>query len=257
MSKNTLYPFHLTPGGPALVRDIVKQAGIDSADPALNTLTIGSRYGEHAIALAEIIQGQVLAIEEDPEAVFYAKMAITQSGLASRVRTRFASPLSLAVPPASFDMVLLEGILSAYPRHKAMRQALQTLKNGGVIAISDSYWRADEVPTFVRDVWESANQKIATKQDILDLMDAFGLDLIMLEDRSSVLSPFYEQFTGEVKGIVKAGFEGMKHQKTLVKHYKHEIDVYLKHGGRKWMGYFVAVAKKQVNARSNNAGELP
>jgi predicted GIY-YIG superfamily endonuclease len=93
-------------------------------------------------------------------------------------------------------------------------------------------------------LWESPDRKILTPPLLQSMLEERECIVLQLDERSEVLGPFYRQFQETVRGIAKSGFEGMKHQKTLVKHYKHEIDVYQKNGGDRYMGYFSAVARK-------------
>ena len=62
-------------------------------------------------------------------------------------------------------------------------------------------------------------------------------------DRSRELRAFYLQFKDDAKSITQSGFEGIKHLKSVVKKYKHEIDVYTKLGGDEHLGYFMLTAE--------------
>jgi SAM-dependent methyltransferase len=201
--------------------------------------------GENTLALAEQFAGRIVGIEEDSESVFYGKMAAAERKLGPRVSLQYMAPVATNFRPGQFAAVLLEGVLSSYPPGRVMKEALRLLADGGWLLASDSCWLADEVPTFVRNVWESPDFKILTPPQLRALFEERGLEVLQLEDRSSVLDAFYRQFHDTVRSIAKGGFEGMKHQKGLVKHYKHEIDVYRKNGGERYMGYFSAVCRKK------------
>ena len=99
------------------------------------------------------------------------------------------------------------------------------------------------MPPYVHDVWEAEERRVYTESQLGDLFEDAGLELAFFDIRRKALNSFSQQFTAEIKSITKTDFEGMKHQKSLVKHYKHEIDVYLKHGGEKYMGYFTAIVR--------------
>lgn len=244
-SSAQLFPVHLTPGGPKLSRALVAQIPPElRADPNASLLLMGCRLGENLTALAEHFAGRLVGIEEDAESVFHAKMAITELGLQSHVSARFMSPVQTNFRPSEFDVVLLEGMFSGYPPTRLLKEALRVLNTPGWLLLSDSCWLEDHVPTYVSDVWESPDHKLLTHEGLRQLLEERGLEIINLEDRSEVLDGFYRQFSGTVKGIAKSGFEGMKHVKGLVKHYKHEIDVYRKHGGKRYMGYMSAVTRR-------------
>ncbi len=243
--SDSQYPFHLTPGGPKLTRALLAQvpAGLQE-NPEASLLLMGCRQGENALALAGHFTGRIVGIEEDADSVFYAKMAAKELGLASRVSLQFMAPVATNFRNGQFEVIILEGVLSSYPPGRVLKEALRILHDDGYLLISDSCWLESEVPTYVREVWESPDYKIPTPPMIRELLEQRGCEVLQLDDRSSVLDPFYKQFQETVRGIARGGFEGMKHQKSLVKHYKHEIDVYRKHGGDRYMGYFSAVARK-------------
>ncbi|MDT8323844.1 MAG: methyltransferase domain-containing protein [Bacteroidota bacterium] len=244
--QRSLFPFHLTPGGPRLSRALLAQVPVEiRKDPDAALLLMGCRMGENPIALAEDFAGRIVGIDEDAETVFYAKMAITEAEVESRVSAQFMTPVQTNFRPGRFNVVLLEGVFSGYPVGRVLKEALRVLADDGWLLVADSCWLTDEVPTYVRELWESPDHKMHSREGLRQLLEERGLEIINLEDRSDVLGAFYQQFNSTVKGIAKGGFEGLKHMKGLVKHYKHEIDVYHKHGGRKFMGYMSAVSRRK------------
>jgi len=251
-SISSLYPAHLTPGGPALSITLLQHCptGILSrADAQL--LLIGCRHGENAIALSSVFAGGIIGIEEDPEAVLYGKMAALESGLASRVSLRYMSPVATNFLPKQFDVILLEGAFSSYPPGKILKEASRLLANDGLLLFSDSCWLHDSIPTYVRNVWETKDHTVLTTEAILAFFKERGFEILHSQLRSDVLKSFYAQFHDSVRAIAKDGFQGFKHMKTLVKHYKHEIDVYSKHGGDKHMGYLVLVSKRTADVATD------
>jgi SAM-dependent methyltransferase len=239
------YPYHLTPGGPKLTRALLGHVPVEIREQAdASLLLMGCRQGENALALAGEFAGRIVGIEEDSESVFYGKMAAADLKLASRVSLQYMAPVATNFRDGQFRVIILEGVLSSYPPGRVLKESLRLLDPEGWLLVSDSCWLDDSVPTYVRDVWESPDHKIPTPPQVRALLEERGLEVLQLDDRSSVLDPFYRQFHDTVRGIAKGGFEGMKHQKGLVKHYKHEIDVYRKHGGDRYMGYFSAVGRR-------------
>lgn len=242
---NAPYPFSLTPGGSRICLSLLRRASElrpFTADAAL-LLAMG-RYGENAIALERAFPGSVTSIDEDTEGVFHTRLQAA-AVKAGRLRAQVMSPLTLGFEDATFDMVIMEGVLSSYPARKALAEALRVLKPGGSIGIADCAWLATPVPTFARDVWESTRRRVPALDEIPALLQDADMTQQILKDESRVLAPFYRQFSGDVRQIAGSAFKDMKHLKSQVKQYKHEIDVYLKLGGDRYMGYFSALAGRQ------------
>ena len=251
-SLRTLYPLHLTPGGPPLTRKLLGPA---FSERTRSILLMGCRYGENALALCESPDVHVSGIEEDSEAVLFAKMAAMESERTDRTRFLFMSPVKLDFPAETFDAVLMEGILSGYPWQAAMREAKRVLKPDGILGISDSIWLRDNPPSFIRDVWESPTQRIPTRDGLEKLFESFSMEILSFEQANDALTSFYKQFDSEVKDISRRKFDGFKHQKNLIRHYKHEIDVFSKHGGSKFMGYALVRAKRSGVVSENRPPE--
>ena len=242
----THYPNHLTPGGPKLTRALLAQIPAEvRTDPGASLLLMGCRQGENALALDGHFAGRIVGIEEDSESIFYGKMVAADLKLASRVSLQYMSPVATNFQNGQFQVIILEGVLSSYAPGRVLKEALRILDADGWLLASDSCWLEEEVPTYVRDVWESPDFKIPTPQTVRTLLEERGLEVLQLEDRSTALDPFYHQFHETVRGIAKGGLEGMKHQKAIVKHYKHEIDVYNKHGGDRFLCYFSAICRRK------------
>lgn len=244
--KLSLFPFHLTPGGPELSLSLLQHVSEGLRNKAeASLLLVGCRLGENLLAIAEHFSGKVIGIDEDAETIYYAKYAMKETDLHERVSARMMAPVQTNFRPGQFDIVLLEGMFAGYPPTRVLKEALRVLSPGGWLLLSDSCWLDEEVPTYVREVWEGPDHKLLTPADVRSLLEERGLEVLALENWSDVLGPFYDQFSGKVKDMAKGGFEGLKHLKGLVKHYKHEIDVYTKHRGDEYMGYLAAVCRKQ------------
>jgi SAM-dependent methyltransferase len=247
-SLSSLYPVHLTPGGPSLSRELLKACPREfTRREDAQLLLMGSRFGENAIALADVFAGRIVAIEDDSEAVLYARMAVSDAGVGARVSPLLMSPVATNFRPGQFDIILMEGVFSSYPPGKALKEASRILAKDGILLFSDSCWLETDIPIYARQVWESPDHKIMTIDAICTLLTERGFEVKDITDRSNVLNSFYEQFREAAQSLVRGKFEGMKHQKTLIKHYKHEIDVYHKHGGDRYMGYVsIAAVRGEV-----------
>ncbi|MFZ1730161.1 MAG: methyltransferase domain-containing protein [Bacteroidota bacterium] len=255
--KKSPFPFHLTPGGPRLTRTLIAQLpDALRLDPDASLLLIGCRQGENALGLAEHFSGRIVGIEEDSESIFFGKMAATEMALASRVSLQYMAPTATNFRNGQFNVILIEGVMSSYLPTRVLKEALRLLADDGWLLMSDSCWLESEVPPYVRNVWESPERKILTPPLIQSMLEERDFEVLQLDDRSDVLGPFYRQFQETVRGIAKSGFEGMKHQKTLVKHYKHEIDVYHKNGGDRYMGYFSAVARRAAAVQNEEEQKM-
>jgi SAM-dependent methyltransferase len=235
----------LTPGGPALSGEMLKHVPHDiraSKEAAL--LFLGCRFGENALAVAKHFAGKVIAGDEDTEAIYYAKMELEELGGPPSLSYRTLSPAATALMPASMDVVFLEGVLSEHSASKVLSEAKRVLKPGGSLCLSDSVWLQKPVPSFIAEVWEAPDRKVPTLEELEAQLKDRGFEIRWSRICNGVLDSYYRQFSANAHERAKKGFEGEKHMKHLIKHYKHEIDTYEKFGGRDFMGYGAVVAVK-------------
>jgi SAM-dependent methyltransferase len=145
-------------------------------------------------------------------------------------------------------VVFLEGILSEFPAGKTLAEVGRILKPGGYICVSDSIWLKRPVPSNIAEIWETLNRKVSTMEELVAVFEARGFATERMMECSDVLASYYEQFYREVRERVRNKFMGEKHMKGLIRHYKHEIDMYLKFGGSDYMGYGVLMGRKRVDS---------
>ena len=241
-------PFHLTPGGTRLITRLyhAMHAGREWNTDSV-CVFIGSRYGENVFALAEYFPGSIIGIDEDSEALLYTRMAGAAFG--KRVVFRYMSPLQLDFPEAHADLIILDGLLSSYHSRKLLAECHRVLKPAAPFALTTPVWLAGNVPTFVRDVWSGKEYQVPDAQALSLMLLESGFVDINIEDVSRELTGFYSQFTEDVRKLAKSDDEIQKQHKALVKHYKHEIDVYMKLGGKKHMGYAACKAVKSTSVQ--------
>jgi ubiquinone/menaquinone biosynthesis C-methylase UbiE len=239
------YHFTLSPGGMASARRLLKDTLTDKQD--LELLVVGSQFGEIALGIAQEFQCNVTGIEADTEAVLYAKMIAQENKLSERVSFVFMEADRITFPKDKFDAILTDNVFSMFPRKQSLMEFARVLKPGGTVHIMDSYWLKDKIPTFVRNLWESRDNHIPTEEQWKTLISQAGLSCIWTSDNSRALEKFYRQFRRDIKHMADSKFEGMKHFKSLGKQYKHEIDVYTKNGGDKYMGHVLLIAQKPIS----------
>lgn len=235
------YPFHLTPGGPRLVTYAFEKTGGKNWRDDAEMLYIGSSYGENVFAMAEQFPGSIVGADEDAEALFFCKSRI--GDLRPRVSFRMMSPVALDPRDGTIDAVIVDGVLSSYNKRKLLREVRRVLKPGAPLLVAAPVWLEDGAPTGIRGVWETREYTVPTRAELADLLAECGFRIVHESDQTRVLEPFYKQFMTDVKKLAAAGFEEFKQHRALVKHYKHEIDMYFKHGGRRYMGYVVIGAR--------------
>ena len=95
MAKVT-FPVQLSPGGTRLVRKLHHNLpDMEKHTADSSCLYVGSRYGENVLALAKLFPGTILGVDEDSEALLYARMALGSADYGKRVAFKFIAPVTL------------------------------------------------------------------------------------------------------------------------------------------------------------------
>ncbi|MAT38027.1 MAG: hypothetical protein CL946_00310 [Ectothiorhodospiraceae bacterium] len=247
-----LYPFSYTPAGAKGVRRAFDLLGLEFTNTEDKSLLyIGSRHGEAPLRLAKDFEGTILGIDEDTEGILYGKFAADALGYGKRVNFKVADPNKFRMVGAGYDYVVSDCMLTQQTA-STLGAIFEFLNESGTLIIMEPSWLGEGVPTFVKDVWEIDDANIMNVEAWRKMLEQGGFTEIDTGNLSKQLEPFYKQFSEDMKGLANSGYEGMKHQKALAKAFKHEMDVYLRQGGRKWMGHLLV-----VGSRANNTKETP
>ncbi len=218
------------------------EAGGEKARPSL--LVLGCREGTTAIALASKHPVAVLGVDDDAEALMAARFFQQQAKLKGSLKFRFMDLDSLDLPPHSFSGIIAEGLQARIPLPRLLDLARSLLRNGGLLYLLDAVWLQRPVPTYVKDVWETVERPIHTLEEAVDIVRGSGLVLRTVADETHALAAFYSRHITAVRDVRKNPEYSSGEMKKILSKYKHEVDVYTRHKGNKWMGYGAIVAEK-------------
>ena len=125
----------LHPGGLALTSRLAHLVGIK---PSSRVLDAGSGLGATAIHLAKSIGCRVVGITPEEEGIQAGYELAQSHGLQSRVTFLRGDLLEADLEADSFDVVLMECVLSILPRkEEAVRRLKRVLRPGGRLGLTD------------------------------------------------------------------------------------------------------------------------
>ncbi|MDH7515964.1 MAG: class I SAM-dependent methyltransferase [Bacteroidota bacterium] len=238
----TRYPYTLTPGGPELVRNLfAAMAGCTPRRATGSCLYLRCRYGENVFSLAEVFPGNILATDEDPEALLFCRTHASAFG--GRVSFRTMSFDALEAEDSSMDFIIIDGVPLDLPASSLLQECRRVLKPAGIIGAATPFWKKEPVPVSIRELWETKTNPVPTEERLRSLFPRHGFSEPTLRDASHTLQPFYRQFLKETERIAERGFAGFERHKALIKRFKHETHVYLRGQGKSFMGYMTLHAR--------------
>lgn len=181
------------------------QAKLD-IKPGERVFDVGCGWGSNLLYLAEHTEGHFFGItlseRQREEALARARAA----GVADRVEIEVRHVEDLALPPASFDVMLFSGsIVHMHNREEVHQKVARLLRPGGRLLISDCYYPAEQ-----RGDRESAATdyifvealgycRLLHLSEELSLIERAGMDILHVEDLTSSYALTLERWIDNVR----------------------------------------------------------
>ena len=140
------------PGDPASTRRAFACARGLPRHPRI--LDLGCGPGAQTLELAELSDGQVLAVDNHEPYLQALEARAARLGLADRVRTQLGDMRRLSFEPGSFDLIWAEGSIYLVGFAAGLAAWRPFLAEGGHIAVTEACWLKQEVPREAREFWD-------------------------------------------------------------------------------------------------------
>jgi SAM-dependent methyltransferase len=175
---------------PDEIVDLARRAGVTAGTAVLD---MGSGTGGPACYLAQQLGCQVLGVDISAVGHEQAVARACNAGVSHLVQFRLGDIHSVALPPASFDVIMSLDVWCHIPRRAALLQRCAILlRAGGRLAFYDHVERqpmpAEQRRHFCA-LWRFPS--LATPQSYLEALRAAGLRLLYHADTSTYAVRFY------------------------------------------------------------------
>jgi ubiquinone/menaquinone biosynthesis C-methylase UbiE len=141
----------------------------------------------------------------------------------------------------SFDLIYAQGSISVPERKNVLKEIKRILSPGGICSVGEIVSLKEPVPSFVKDIWERSGLAPLSASELKKFYASRGLEIVSEQDLSSSLKDYYEKIRFTVS---KASKEEKEQNKKYFSQLKHESNVYLKHGGDKYIGFKSLIMRK-------------
>lgn len=207
-----------------------------------SVLIVGPGCEEIARMMIEKYSSDVTLIVDDYDSLLTARLKLSgMKGISVRMmeydNTDFITP--------KFDLIFAQASISHSRRNKIVKEIKRILKPEGYFCVGENVSLSDEVPEFVKDIWENSgieplNWKYAEKY-----YRERGFKVYNEFDLSFTLKEFY----GLSEKMLEENLESLteserSYYKKLLKQIGHESNAYLNLGGDKYMGFRMFILRK-------------
>jgi arsenite methyltransferase len=190
----------LHPGGAATTRRALELIGVG---PGERLLDIASGKGDSALLAARERGCIVTGIDFGKAAVIDAGRAAEAAGLSDRVAFRLGDAEALPFDDGSFDAVLCECSLCAFPdKRAALAEVRRVLRPGGRVAIADVLADHDRLPANLRGPLATAAcvGGALSRDDLLGLIDSSGFRVLDTQSCTREAAEMAERVHDRLRG---------------------------------------------------------
>jgi ubiquinone/menaquinone biosynthesis C-methylase UbiE len=162
---------------------------------------------------------------------------------ASNIKSRMMDFANTDFENLYFNLIYAQSSISVPERKDILKEIKRILNYDGIICIGEIVSLKQPVPAFVKDVWERSGLEPLPSSEIRKFYESRGFEMISESDLSYTLKDFYQKIryrsTESAENI-------LLENKKLYNAIKHESDVYLKHGGDKYIGFKSIIMRKKI-----------
>lgn len=129
--------------------------------PRPEILDVGCGSGAQTIALAQLCQGRITAVDVHDPFLQKVRQRAQAAGIAERVVPMNMSMTQLDFPDETFDVLWCEGAIFITGFREGLAAWRRLLKPGGHLVASESAWFCDNPPPEAKAFWDSCYPAIA------------------------------------------------------------------------------------------------
>lgn len=210
-----------------------------------NILVIGSHSEFVASELADSSNSRVFLINHNHESLTLSRINL---GKNKSVITRMMEYENTDFKDDMFDIVYAQGSISIKNRKKITKEIFRILKTGGLFCCGELIKTDEELPRFITDLWNRTGVDGIFIKQVNDFYTSAGFNIVKQVDLSQTLKEFYEIYQSLFLSMKSELTEEEVHyQRKLFDRLNHEINIYLKLGGLKHIGFHALLLRKEMN----------
>ena len=140
-----------------------------------------------------------------------------------------------------FNLIYSQGSISVSDRKNILKEIKRIISEDGIVSVGEIVSLKKPVASFVKDNWARSGLEPLPVSELNQFYVSKGFKIINERDLSNSLKDYYEKIRFNV---LQADMDEKKHNKKYFSQLKHESNVYLKHGGDKYIGFKSLVMRK-------------
>lgn len=141
-------------------------------------LDLGCGSGHQTLKLADLLAGEIIAIDNHAPFIERLNEKIHQMKLSDRVSAQVGDMAHVDLPAESVDLIWSEGALYSIGLHKALQVCSKLLRPGGFLAFTDAIWCNENPPSAVKVSFDLDYPGMGRLEDDLAMISECGFEIV-------------------------------------------------------------------------------
>lgn len=211
--------------------------------PGKNVLIIGTGSEEIAVYLKMRGAFSVKIIVSDYESVMNSRMILPKE---TEIRVSMMDFEHTDFSAGSFDLVYAQASVSSYSRNKIIKEIKHILKPGGIFCVGENICLKSPVPVFIQEMWDAGDILPLKSNEVSAYYEERKFKVIDEINLSHTLTDYYQKNHKLLKAKLPTLTDNeISYYKIILNRLSHESNVYLKHGGKDYIGFTSIIMRKE------------
>ena len=207
-----------------------------------DVLVIGTGSEEIAVYLKKAGALSVKIIVSDYESVMNSRMILPKD---TEIRVSMMDFEHTDFSAESFDLVYAQASVSSSRRNKVIKEIKRILKEGGILNAGEITYLKSPVPIFIREIWDAGEILPLGSNELTAYYEERKFNIIDEINLSDTLTDYYQKNHKLLKDKLPTLTESEKsYYKIILNRLSHESNVYLKQGGKDYIGFTSIIMRK-------------
>jgi len=210
--------------------------------PGKEVLIIGTGSEEIAVYLKMRGAASVKIIVSDYESVMNSRMIMPKD---SEITVSMMDFEHTDFSAGSFDLVYAQGSVSSSHRNKTIKEIKRILKPDGIFCAGEITCLKSPTPVFIKEIWDAGDILPLESNEVLAYYEERKLKIIDVINLSDTLTDYYQKNHKLLKAKLPTLADNeISYYKIILNRLSHESNVYLKHGGKDYIGFTSIIMRK-------------
>jgi ubiquinone/menaquinone biosynthesis C-methylase UbiE len=209
-----------------------------------DVLVIGTGSEEIAVYLKMKGAASVKIIVSDYESVMNSRMILPKE---TKIRVSMMDFEHTDFPASSFDLIYAQASVSSYNRNKIIKEIKRILKQDGILSAGEITCSKSPAPVFIQEMWDAGDILPLESNEVTAYYEERKFKIIDQMNLSDTLSDYYQKNHKLLKAKLNTLTESEKsYYKIILNRLSHESNVYLKQGGKDYIGFSSIIMRKEI-----------